>query len=220
MKARVVIKMVESGLVPVFYHSDFNTCKKVLKACYDGGLRVFEYTNRGNFAIEIFSELSKYSQKELPGMMLGAGSLIDGGTASLFIQSGARFIVSPALVPEMASVCNKHNILWTPGCGTVSEIVHAMELGADIVKIFPGTQVGGPDFVKAVKGPMPWTQIMPTGGVTTEKENLKAWFEAGVCCVGIGSKLFPKEWVAKGSFDKIEELVKNTLSIIHQLKVA
>lgn len=218
MKETVLNNMTDSGLVPVFYHTDLQICKNVLKACYDGGLRVFEFTNRGNFAVETFSELSKYCQKELPEMFLGAGSVIDAGTTSLYIQSGARFIVSPALVPVMAPVCNKHNILWIPGCGTVSEIVHAMELGTDVVKIFPGMQVGGPDFVKAVRRPLPWAKIMPTGGVLPEEENLKAWFNAGVCCVGMGSNLFPKEWIIRNDFHKISSLVKNTLLIINQIK--
>lgn len=218
-KAAVVLKMIESGLVPVFYHPDLNICKNVLKACYDGGLRVFEFTNRADFAHETFSELSKYVQKELPGMLFGAGSIIDAGTAAIYIQAGARFIVSPALVPEMAGVCNRRNIMWAPGCGTVSEIVRAQELGADIVKIFPGAQVGGPAFVKAILGPMPWSLIMPTGGVSPDKENLKSWFGSGVSCVGMGSNLFPKEWLEQGDFEKITQLVRNTLSIIKEVRV-
>ena len=217
-KANVVLNMIESGLVPVFYHHDLNICKNVLKACYDGGLRVFEFTNRADFAHEKFSELSKYAQGELPGMLLGAGSIIDAGTAAIYIQSGARFVVSPALVPEMASVCNRRNIMWAPGCGTVTEIVRAQELGADIVKIFPGSQVGGPAFVKAILGPMPWSLIMPTGGVSPDKENLTAWFESGVSCVGMGSNLFPKEWLVKGDFEKITQLVRNTLLIINEIR--
>jgi len=217
-KAEVVLKMIESGLVPVFYHPDPDICKNVLKACYDGGLRVFEFTNRADFAHEIFSELSKYARAELPGMLLGAGSIIDAGTAAIYIQAGARFIVSPALVPEMAVVCNRRNIMWAPGCGTLTEIVRAQELGADIVKIFPGAQVGGPPFVKAVLGPMPWSLIMPTGGVSPDKENLKEWFGSGVSCVGMGSNLFPKEWLAQGEFGKITELISNTLSIIKELQ--
>jgi len=217
-KAVVVLKMIESGLVPVFYHADLNICKKVLKACYDGGLRVFEFTNRADFAHETFSELSKYVKAELPGMLLGAGSIIDAGTAAIYIQSGARFIVSPALVPEMAVVCNRRNIMWAPGCGTLTEIVRAQELGADIVKIFPGAQVGGPAFVKAVLGPMPWSLIMPTGGVSPDKENLKGWFGSGVSCVGMGSNLFPNEWLAQGEFEKITQLIFNTLSIIEEVR--
>jgi 2-dehydro-3-deoxyphosphogluconate aldolase/(4S)-4-hydroxy-2-oxoglutarate aldolase len=218
MKAETVIQTIKSGLVPVYYNFDIETCKNVLKACYDGGIRVFEFTNRGTFAHEVFSALSKYAEKTLPDMLLGAGSVIDSGTASLYMQSGAKFIVSPALVPEVGKTCNKRNVLWIPGCGSVTEIVDAMELGADIVKIFPASQVGGPSFVSAVKGPMPWATIMPTGGVSPDKENLKAWFDAGVCCVGMGSKLFPNEWVKEHKFDEITALVKNTLSIISEIR--
>lgn len=219
-KAEVVLKMIESGLVPVFYHPDLDICKNVLKSCYDGGLRVFEFTNRADFAHETFSALSKYAKAELPGMLLGAGSIIDAGTTAIYIQSGAKFIVSPALIPEMAIVCNRRNIMWTPGCGTLTEIVYAQELGADIVKIFPGAQVGGPAFVKAVLGPMPWSLIMPTGGVAPDKENLKSWFASGVSCVGMGSNLFPNEWLTKCEFGKITELISNTLSIIKELRSA
>lgn len=214
----VAEQMKATGIVPVFYHADVQTCKDILKACYDGGARVFEFTNRGDFAHEVFAELVKYATKELPGMMLGVGSVIDAGTTALYLQLGANFIVSPLINAEMAKTCNRRKIAWMPGCGSVTEINYAEELGAEVVKIFPGSQVGGPSFVKAVKGPLPWSSIMPTGGVSPTEENLKEWFLAGVHCVGIGSKLFQKK--EDGSFDlkKIEEKVQETLQIVESLK--
>jgi 2-dehydro-3-deoxyphosphogluconate aldolase / (4S)-4-hydroxy-2-oxoglutarate aldolase len=209
----VVLEMRETGIIPVFYHKDPEICRNVIKACYDGGIRVFEFTNRGDYAHELFSDLNKWAGTEAPEMIMGAGSVVDAGTASLYIQLGANFIVSPVLNPEMAKVCNRRKILWSPGCGTLSEINYAEELGAEIVKIFPGSSVGGPDFVKAIKGPCPWTSIMPTGGVEPTVENLKEWFEAGVTCVGIGSNLITKEIVQKKDWVTLTKRVAGALKI-------
>ncbi|MEM7380028.1 MAG: bifunctional 4-hydroxy-2-oxoglutarate aldolase/2-dehydro-3-deoxy-phosphogluconate aldolase [Bacteroidota bacterium] len=217
-RIEVVLKMKETGLVPVFYHADLETCKQVLKAAYQGGVRVFEFTNRGEFAHEVFGELNKWAKRETPEMILGVGSVLDAGTTSLYIQLGANFIVSPVLNPEMARVCNRRKIGWSPGCGSLTEISTAEELGAEVVKIFPAQQVGGPDFVKAVKGPMPWTSIMPTGGVKPTKENLEAWFNAGVHCVGIGSQLFKKDLIQAGDYEKLSSDIANTIAIIQQIK--
>jgi len=211
-------QMLETGLTPLYYNSDLEICKKALKACYDAGARVFEFTNRGDFAHEVFAELNKYALKDLPGMIMGVGSVVDAGTCSLYIQLGANFIVSPLFNPDMAKVCNRRKILWIPGCGTLSEIGLAEELGAEIVKIFPGSSVGGPDFVKSILAPCPWTSIMPSGGVSTSEDNLKKWFEAGVACVGIGSQLFPKDAIKEGNFDKIAVTVQEVLAIIKKYK--
>ncbi|MCF6352766.1 MAG: bifunctional 4-hydroxy-2-oxoglutarate aldolase/2-dehydro-3-deoxy-phosphogluconate aldolase [Cyclobacteriaceae bacterium] len=217
-RIEVALKMKETGLVPVFYHKDIEICKKTLKACYDGGIRVFEFTNRGDYAHEVFNALTKYAADHTPEMILGVGSIIDTGTTSLYIQNGANFIVSPILNPGMAKVCNRRKISWSPGCGSLTEISYAEELGAEVVKIFPGSQVGGPSFVAAVKGPFPWTSIMPTGGVEPTEENLKGWFNAGVHCVGMGSKLFVKD--ANGNFDykELTKKAKDTLNIIFNLR--
>lgn len=209
----VVLRMRETGIIPVFYHKDPEVCRNVIKACFKGGIRVFEFTNRGDFAHDLFSDLNKWAGKEMPEMIMGAGSVVDAGTASLYIQLGANFIVSPILNPEMAKVCNRRKILWSPGCGTLSEINQAEELGAEIVKIFPGLSVGGPDFVKAIKGPCPWTSIMPTGGVEPSVENLKEWFEAGVTCVGIGSNLITKEIVQKKEWETLAKRVAGAIKI-------
>ncbi len=217
-RIEVVQKMGETGLVPLFYHEDSQIVKAVIKACYEGGARAFEFTNRGDYAHEIFSEVSKWVAQEFPDLILGIGSVVDPGTAALYIQNGANFIVSPILNPEIAKVCNRRKIAWLPGCATLSEVNYAEELGAEIVKIFPGAQVGGPDFIKSIKGPCPWSDLMPSGGVSPEKDNLTHWFTAGAFCVGMGSKLTVKN--ADGNYDyaKITDLTKISMQIIKDVK--
>ncbi len=194
-KIQVLSVMKSTGMVPVFYHSDVETAKQVVKACYEGGVRAFEFTNRGDFAHEVFGELNKWVTRECPDMIMGVGSVVDPATAALYIQLGANFIVGPLFNPEVAKVCNRRLIPYTPGCGSVSEIGFAQECGCDLCKVFPAVNVGGPSFVKNVKAPMPWSMLMVTGGVEPTKENLTAWIKAGVTCVGMGSNLFPKEVV-------------------------
>ncbi|MGC1515300.1 MAG: bifunctional 4-hydroxy-2-oxoglutarate aldolase/2-dehydro-3-deoxy-phosphogluconate aldolase [Maribacter sp.] len=209
--------MKESGMVPLFYHPDIELGKKILKACYDGGARLMEFTARGDFAFEVFSELNKYAIHNLPGMILGVGSITDAAAASMFMQMGANFIVTPSLREDIAIVCNRRKVLWTPGCGSLTEINKAEEMGCEIVKLFPG-DLYGPGFVKGIKGPQPWTSIMPTGGVSTDEDNLKAWFEAGVTCVGMGSKLISKEILEQKDYVGLEKRVKQTLETIAKLK--
>lgn len=209
--------MAETGMVPVFYHSDLETSKQVLKACYLGGVRAFEFTNRGDFAHEIFGELNKWAAKECPDMILGIGSIVDAGTASLFLQLGANFVVGPLLNPDIFKVCNRRQVAYIPGCGSVSEVGYAQELGAEVVKVFPGDVVG-PAFVKGIKAPMPWSSLMVTGGVTPTEENLSKWFGAGVTCVGMGSNLFPKDVIAAKDWGKITEMCKDALAIIAKIR--
>lgn len=213
-RLEVYNKMVETGIVPVFYHSDLEIAKQVIKACYEGGIRVFEFTNRGDFAHEVFANLVKWADKKCPELILGIGSIVDAATAALYIQLGANFVVGPLLNPEIFKTCNRRQIAYSPGCSSTSEIGLAQELGAEIVKVFPGGNVGGPSFVKNIKGPMPWSKIMVTGGVEPTKESLTSWFKAGVTCVGIGSNLFPKEVIDSESWDKISQLCKESLSIV------
>jgi 2-dehydro-3-deoxyphosphogluconate aldolase/(4S)-4-hydroxy-2-oxoglutarate aldolase len=205
-------------MLPIFYHPDIDVMQEVVKACYDGGIRVFEFTNRGDFAHEIFAQLEKWVAVECPGMILGVGTIVDAPAAALYIQCGANFVVGPSLNPDVFKVCNRRQIAYIPGCGSVSEIGYAQELGAEIVKIFPAGNVGGPSFVKNIKAPMPWTRIMVTGGVETTEENLSQWFKAGVDCVGIGSSLFPKKTIASGDWGKISDICQNVLSIINKIK--
>lgn len=209
--------MAETGMVPVFYHSDLETSKQVLKACYEGGVRAFEFTNRGDFAHEIFGELNKWAAKQCPDMILGIGSIVDAGTASLFLQLGANFVVGPLLNPDIFKVCNRRQVAYIPGCGSVSEVGYAQELGAEVVKVFPGDVVG-PAFVKGIKAPMPWSSLMVTGGVTPTEENLSKWFGAGVTCVGMGSNLFPKDVIAAKDWGKITEMCKEALAIIAKIR--
>ncbi len=218
-RIEVALTMKETGIIPVFYHSDIEVCKQIVKASYHAGIRVFEFTNRGDFAHEVFGALNKYVLEEYPEMILGVGSIFDAATTALYLQLGANFIVSPIVNPEMAKVCNRRKVSWSPGCGSVTEISYAEELGAEVVKIFPGAQVGGPSFVKAIKGPCPWTSIMPTGGVEPTKESLKIWFQAGVHCVGLGSKLFPKNLIASKKYKELEASIKETVKMVKQIKL-
>jgi len=217
-RLEVINVMRETGMVPLFYHPDIQLGKNVLKACYDGGARLLEFTARGDFAFEVFSELNKYALRELPGMIMGVGSITDGAAASMFMQIGANFIVTPSFREDIAKVCNRRKVLWSPGCGSLSEINKAEEMGCEIVKLFPG-EVYGPTFVKAIKGPQPWTSIMPTGGVSTEESNLKEWFDAGVTSVGIGSKLISKEILDKKDFGVLKDRVNRVLATIRELRV-
>ncbi|CEA17045.1 hypothetical protein ING2E5B_2319 [Fermentimonas caenicola] len=217
-RIKVYQTMEDTGIIPLFYHSDFEIAKHVVDACYKGGVRLFEFTNRGDFAHDLFAKLIRWADKECPEMILGAGSIVDAPTASLYIQMGANFIVGPMLNPDIFKVCNRRQIAYSPGCATTTEIGLAQELGAEIVKIFPGGDVGGPAYVKNIKGPMPWTKIMATGGVEPTKESITAWFKAGVTCVGIGSKLFPKEVIENGNWEKITQLCRECISIIQQTR--
>jgi 2-dehydro-3-deoxyphosphogluconate aldolase/(4S)-4-hydroxy-2-oxoglutarate aldolase len=216
-RIEVANTMKETGLVPLFYHHDAEVARQVLKACYDGGARLLEFTARGDFAHEVFGELVKYAMAELPGMILGVGSVTDAAAASRFMSLGANFIVTPVLREDIAMVCNRRKVLWSPGCGSLTEIARAEELGCEIVKLFPGG-IYGPGFVKAIKGPQPWTSIMPTGGVSPTKESLSSWFDAGVTCVGMGSKLIKKD--DQGSFNlaEIQSVIEDCLEQIRSLR--
>ncbi len=216
-RLEVAVKMAETGMVPLFYHSDIEVAKKTLKACYDGGARLLEFTSRGDFAFQIFEELNKYALVELPEMIMGVGSVTDAAAASLYMQLGANFIVTPVLREDIAMICNRRKVLWSAGCGSLTEIAKAEELGGEIIKLFPGSTYG-PSFVNAIKGPQPWTSIMPTGGVSTEEDNLRAWFDAGVTCVGMGSKLISKDILANGDYEGLKIKVAATLSLIQKIR--
>ena len=213
-KMQVLDAIVSTGMVPVYYNKDVEIAKQVVKACYEGGVRAFEFTNRGDFAHEVFAELIKFATKECPELVLGVGSIV----ASLYLQLGANFVVGPLFNPEIAKVCNRRLVPYTPGCGSVSEIGFAQEVGCDLCKIFPAGNVGGPSFVKNIKAPMPWSMIMATGAVEPTEENLSAWFKAGVTCVGMGSKLFPKEMIAAGNWEAISTLCRDALATIKKYR--
>ena len=218
LRLDVLNKMVELGLVPVFYNGDVEVAKKIVAACAKGGAKVVEFTNRGDFAYQVFGELVLHFRDADAEVILGVGSVCDPGTAALYINNGANFVVGPVLNPDVAKVCNRRKIAYSPGCGSASEISYAEELGVEIVKVFPGSSVGGPAFVKSVLGPNPWTRIMPTGGVDATRESIEAWFGAGVTCVGIGSKLVVKDLVAKGDFDTISDKAAQVLAWIREAR--
>lgn len=216
-KIAVLGKIGATGMVPVFYNADLQVCKDVVKACYDGGVRAFEFTNRGDFAHEVFGELVKWASKECPELALGVGSVVDAPTAAMYIQLGSCFVVGPLFNPDIAPVCNRRLVPYCPGCGTASEMGKAQELGCDITKLFPG-DVYGPNMVKGILAPMPWTKIMVTGGVSPDAENLRKWFAAGVYCVGMGSKLFPKERVAAHDWAYVTDKCRECLEIIAEAR--
>jgi 2-dehydro-3-deoxyphosphogluconate aldolase/(4S)-4-hydroxy-2-oxoglutarate aldolase len=214
----VLNAMLDTGLVPVFYNDDLTVAQKIVEACAEGGARIVEFTNRGDRAWNVFTELIAWAEKAQPDVILGVGSVVDVPTAALYIGSGANFVVSPVLNPEVARVCNRRKVAHSPGCGSVSEISQAEELGVEIVKIFPAGLVGGPAFIKAVRGPMPWTRIMPTGGVDATEKNVKEWIQAGAACLGMGSKLIRKGAVLAGNYASIRENVKNVLGWIQEAR--
>ena len=217
-RLETLLAMKTIGLVPVFYNPDVDISKNIVAACVAGGAKVIEFTNRGDRAINIFTQLAKYRDAECNEMILGVGSICDASTAAMYISAGADFVVGPMLDAETAKICNGRKIPYSPGCGTVTEIHTAHCLGVEICKIFPGAQVGGPAFVKAVSGPMPWTELMPTGGVSPTKESLIEWFGAGIACAGIGSKLISKELVTDGDFAGITQKVTQVIEIIKDVR--
>jgi 2-dehydro-3-deoxyphosphogluconate aldolase / (4S)-4-hydroxy-2-oxoglutarate aldolase len=208
--------MRSSGMIPVFYHADIEIAKAVLDACYKGGVRVFEFTNRGENAFQVFTQLLKHAE-QYPDLMMGIGTIMSGEVTQKFCDAGAHFIVSPILKSEMATVCAKNDKLWIPGCATLTEIVTAKDLGAKVIKIFPGS-VLGPGFVSSIMPVVPGLQLMPTGGVEPTEANLSAWFKAGVVCVGMGSQLISKDIIETKNWIKLEQAVKDALAIVKAIK--
>lgn len=216
-KLQVMQKIAATGMVPVFYSSDVEVAKNVVKACYDGGVRAFEFTNRGDFAHEVFAQVVKFAAKECPEMAMGVGSVVDPATAALYMQLGACFVVGPLFNPEVSKICNRRQVPYSPGCGSVSEVGFAMESGCELCKVFPG-DVLGTKFVKGLLAPMPWTKIMVTGGVEPTEDNLTSWFKAGVFAVGMGSKLFPKDKVAAKDWQYVSDKCRESLDIISKAR--
>jgi len=214
----VLNAMIQTGLVPVFYNADLDTARRIVTACADGGARLAEFTNRGDRALGVFTELAAWCDEDGPDVILGVGSVVDGPTAALYVGAGANFVVGPVLNAEVARLCNRRKVAYSPGCGTLSEISAAEELGAEVVKIFPGRQVGGPDFVRSVLAPMPWTRIMPTGGVDATEESVKEWIRAGAACLGMGSRLIRKDQVAAGDFAAVAAAVRQVLQWIREAR--
>ena len=214
----VLTALMDQGVIPVFYHPDVEVCKKVIQACADGGAPCIEFTNRGDFASHVFYEVTRHFAVADPRVIMGVGSIVDAPTAGIYIANGAKFVVGPILNADVAKVCNRRKIPYSPGCGSASEISYAEELGCEIVKVFPGSSVGGPDFVKAVLGPMPWTRIMPTGGVDPDEASVKKWFGAGIVAAGMGSKLITQELLDAGDYAGITKKVRETVDLIKKVR--
>ncbi|MBK9444141.1 MAG: bifunctional 4-hydroxy-2-oxoglutarate aldolase/2-dehydro-3-deoxy-phosphogluconate aldolase [Comamonadaceae bacterium] len=214
----VLAAMMDQSIIPVFYHPDVELCKNVIQACANAGAKCVEFTNRGDFAAQAFLDVTRHFAKADPSVIMGVGSIVDAPTAALFIANGAKFVVGPLLNAEVAKVCNRRGIPYSPGCGSATEIGDAQELGVEIVKVFPGSSVGGPDFVKSVMGPMPWTRIMPTGGVEPTEESLRKWFGAGIVACGIGSNMITKKLLDAKDFAGIEDSVRKTLALSKTIK--
>ncbi|MBU1175131.1 MAG: bifunctional 4-hydroxy-2-oxoglutarate aldolase/2-dehydro-3-deoxy-phosphogluconate aldolase [Alphaproteobacteria bacterium] len=217
-RLKVLSAMIDQGVIPVFYHPDVEVCKNVIQACANGGAKCIEFTNRGDFAWQVFMEVTQHFLKADPSVIMGVGSIIDAPTAALYMANGANFVVGPILNPEVARACNRHCVPYSPGCGSASEISEAHELGCEIVKVFPGSSVGGPEFVANIRGPMPWTKLMPTGGVDPTEESLGKWFKAGIAACGIGSKMITKELLAAKDYAGVEKKVAETLALVRKVR--
>jgi 2-dehydro-3-deoxyphosphogluconate aldolase/(4S)-4-hydroxy-2-oxoglutarate aldolase len=210
--------MMQQGVIPVFYHPDVEVCIQVIQACANAGAKCVEFTNRGDFAAHVFLEVSRHFAKADPSVIMGVGSIVDAPTAGLFIANGAKFVVGPLLNADVAKVCNRRGIPYSPGCGSATEIGDAQELGCEIIKVFPGSSVGGPEFVKSVMGPMPWTRIMPTGGVEPTEDSLRKWFGAGIVACGIGSNMITKVLLDAKDYAGLEANVRKTVELIKTIK--
>lgn len=217
-RLEVLGALKSQGVIPVFHHPDASVCADVVSACADAGAPCIEFTNRGDFAVEVFRKVSERFASERPEVTLGVGSIVDAPTAALYLAYGARFVVGPTLNPEVARLCNRRQVAYSPGCGSATEISQAQELGCEIIKLFPGTAVGGPDFVRSVLGPMPWSKLMPTGGVEATQASLAAWFGAGVVACGMGSNLIPKSLLDAGDYKAISMRVREAVDLARRVR--
>jgi len=217
-RLEVLTAMIDQGVIPVFYHPDVEICKNVIQACANGGAKCIEFTNRGDFAAHVFLDVARHFAKADPSVIMGVGSIVDAPTAGIYIANGAKFVVGPLTNPDVAKLCNRRKIPYSPGCGSATEIGYAEELGVEIVKVFPGSSVGGPEFVKAMLGPCPWTKIMPTGGVEPTEDSLEKWFGAGIVAAGIGSNLITKDLLAAKDYAGVEKKVRETIALIRSIR--
>lgn len=217
LKHEVIAKILDIGLLPTFYNENVEIGKKIVEACSGGGAKVVEFTNRGTLAYQVFSELARWCDRELPEVIFGAGTIIDPATASLYINSGTNFIVGPVFNPEVAKICNRRKVIYIPGCSSPSEISRAEEMGADIIKVFPA-KVLGPYFIKAVLGPCPWSKLMPSGGVEATREGIFSWIKAGAAALNIGTKLILKDLVKSEDFEGIRKKVEECILWIKEAR--
>jgi 2-dehydro-3-deoxyphosphogluconate aldolase/(4S)-4-hydroxy-2-oxoglutarate aldolase len=216
---QVYEKIRTRRVLPLFNYADVEICKSVMRACYNSGVTVFELTNRDEAAFNVFKQLVPFVEKELPGLSLGAGTILDAETAQQYIDAGANFIIAPNLEPLVGEVCIKNNIPWIPGCFTPSEMKTAYDHGAEVIKLFPAGSVG-PSFVKHLKGPLPFLKIIVTGGVDLDEESLKSWLGAGVFAIGLGSQLFTEKSIRDKNFEEIEEKIKTIIQLTEKFSVS
>lgn len=217
-KKNEILKLIPAqGVLPLFFYKDTEVSIEVLKALYSAGIRSVEYTNRGEAALKNFKEMRKVCDAELKGMYLGVGTIKNAEAAQAFIDAGSDYIISPGLVEDAIKVADKNNMLWIPGCMTPSEIIRAEQLGAKMIKLFPGN-ILGPSFLSAIKELFPNLLFMPTGGVEAEKENLQGWFKAGVCAVGMGSKLITKAALENRDYEGLKATTLKSLQLIKEVR--
>jgi 2-dehydro-3-deoxyphosphogluconate aldolase/(4S)-4-hydroxy-2-oxoglutarate aldolase len=214
----VLAAIIEQSIIPVFYDPDVEVCRNVIQACADGGAKCVEFTNRGDFAAHVFLDLTRHFAAADPSVIMGVGSIVDAPTAALYIANGAKFVVGPLLNADVAKLCNRRGIPYSPGCGSATEIGDAQELGCEIIKVFPGASVGGPDFVRSVMGPMPWTRIMPTGGVEPTEASLRQWFGAGIVACGVGSNLITRDLLKARDYAGIEQRVREAITLVRRIR--
>ena len=215
-KQAIIDEMRSTGFVPLFTPSNAGEALSIVKTCYDAGIRTFEFTNRKENSLEVFSSLNA-SREKMPGLMLGAGTIMDNATARKFLDGGADFIISPVVKPEMSKVCAEYGVHWIPGAATLTEIVTAKDHGAEVIKVFPGS-VLGPGFISAIMPVVSGLNLMVTGGVEATEQNLSAWFRAGVLCVGLGSSLFSKEVLQQKNWDKLGEDIRKAKELVQSVK--
>jgi len=204
-------------VVPVFYHDNPAICKEVVRVCYDAGIRVFEFTNRGPQAAANFASLRQMVSSQCPGLALGIGTIFTYRTAAEFLSIGCDFVVSPALVPEMKQIQTSSYTLWIPGCATVSELSAARDLNAQMMKVFPANLLG-PGFLAAALSVMPELKLMPTGGIEPAPDSLSRWFQAGAAAIGMGSQLISKEILDKQDWNRLHDVVSQVVQGVRQLK--
>jgi 2-dehydro-3-deoxyphosphogluconate aldolase/(4S)-4-hydroxy-2-oxoglutarate aldolase len=203
-----------SGLIPIFYHPDADVGAKVAAACQEGGSRILEFTNRGDRAVRAFEAIAERCERQMPGLILGAGSIVDAPTAALYIAAGASFIVAPTFDPEVARLVHRRGIAYIPGAGSAGEVMEALAAGCEIVKVFPADALGGTTFFEALHRPCPWANLMPTGGVALEEESVRAWIRAGAACLGMGSNLISRDVLARGDWAELARRVRDLLGWI------
>ena len=216
-KAELLALLPKQGILPLYFNKDAEVSIEILKALYRAGIRTVEYTNRGEAALKNFVQMRAVCDSELKGMYLCIGTIKNKASAQAFIDAGADYIISPGLVEDAAQLANEQNILWVPGCMTPTEIIKAEQLGAKVIKLFPGN-ILGPGFLSAIKELFPDLLFMPTGGVDVDKENLSGWFKAGVSAVGMGSKLISKPLMEAKDYAKMESLTKEVMSTIQSVR--